>query len=417
MKVVQLITRLVHGGAQRVAIETAAFLRAKGHDVELWSGPETGPEGDLAPEARARGVPLRIFPDLVRAVSPWRDLCAVDVLARALRDASPDWLHTHSSKAGILGREAAHRVGLSRVAHTVHGFGFTPATSSVARGIYVRLERRAARWTKLLVFVSTSDLADAKSERILDEGRGGSRSADGYAGRPGRGNEERGAPDLPHVVHFPPAIDTAAFGSLEKLIAQGAARRDVLGFGDSLVVGFLGRLALQKNPRAAIESFRRLLDLAPATDARLLMVGDGPEAPALRGIVDHDPLLSGRVLFAGLQAEPIEWLAAMDLLLLPSQWEGAPLTLIEAMAAGRTVIASDLPGIAEYATDRSEAWLHPSGDIDEAARAMLALAESARRARMEDQLTELGAAARRRALCSHSREAQLEELLRLYATL
>ncbi|MFN8548900.1 MAG: glycosyltransferase [Candidatus Eisenbacteria bacterium] len=337
MKVVQLITRLVRGGAQRVAIETAAFLGERGHDVELWSGPETGPEGDLAPEARARGISLRIFPDLVRAVSPWRDFRAVRTLAHALRETQPHWLHTHSSKAGILGREAAHRIGLARVAHTVHGFGFTPHTSGLTREIYVRLERRAARQSRLLVFVSSADLAEARARKIL-------------------------VPDppalaAPRVVRFPPAVDAAAFASEEELQARGESQRARLGLGDRLVVGFLGRLAPQKDPRAAVLSFRRMLELEPASDAILLMVGDGPEAPALRGMIERDSALSGRVVLAGLQSNPIEWLSAMDLFLLPSRWEGAPLALIEAMATGRTVIASNLGGISEYADDRCEACL------------------------------------------------------------
>lgn len=384
MKIVQLITRLVHGGAQRVAVETAIDLATRGHDVELWAGTETGAEGSLWPEARARGLRVREVPHLRRAIAPLHDLAATDWLHRALRDARPDWLHTHSSKAGILGREAARRAGVPRVAHTVHGFGFTPRTNRFARTLFVRAERRAAAATDLLIFVAEAD------RRIADT----------------LGLRPRG-----ETVLVPPGIDLGPFDDPVRLRAEGEARRTALGISpDDVVLGFLGRMAEQKNPAVLIPLWRRLRAAEPSRSLRLLMVGDGPLRPALEAMTDSSAFWVGR------QAEPASWFAAMDLVLLPSLWEGAPLTVMEAMAAGREIVASDLPGVRGLLSHGTEGQLVPPNDADawlSAIRSQLARVAAARRS---GAATASGQAARRRAVSSFGRDQMLAHLRDLYSS-
>jgi glycosyltransferase involved in cell wall biosynthesis len=316
MKIVTCITRLIRGGAQRIALETAAHLTACGHDAPLWCGPETGPEGSLHQEAADRGVRIRIFPRLRRAVHPWHDALALADLARALGTERPDLLHTHSSKAGILGREAARRTNVARVVHTVHGWGFTPRTPGWMIAGFVALERRCAP-VGPMIFVNPGDREDGLRRGIVPH---------------------------PKSRIIPPGIDLGPFEDATALREIGRETRRSLGLPDDAVVaGFLGRLSDQKAPDI-------LLAVAAATarcEGRLhwLVVGDGPMAASLHQRAGANPSLAGRIHWAGLQTDAHRWLAAMDLLLLPSRWEGTPLTLMEAMAAGLPAIASDLPGV------------------------------------------------------------------------
>jgi glycosyltransferase involved in cell wall biosynthesis len=316
MKIVTCITRLIRGGAQRIALETAARLTACGHDALLWCGPETGPEGSLHREAADRGVRIRIFPHLRRAVHPWHDALALADLVHALRTERPDLLHTHSSKAGILGREAARRTSVPRVVHTVHGWGFTPRTPGWMIAGFVALERRCAP-VGPMVFVNPGDREDGLRRGIV-----------------------------PHAESriIPPGIDLGPFEDATTLHETGRETRRSLGLPDNAVIaGFLGRLSDQKAPDI-------LLAVAAVTarsqrKLHWLVVGDGPMAASLHHRAGATPSLADRVHWVGLQTDAHRWLAAMDLLLLPSRWEGTPLTLMEAMAAGLPVIASDLPGV------------------------------------------------------------------------
>jgi len=387
VKIVTLITRLIRGGAQRIALETAAELTRRGHEAPLWCGPETGPEGSLREEAEARGVRVRLFPHLRRAVDPVHDLRAFLELRRALRKERPDWLHTHSSKAGILGREAGVAAGVPGLAHTVHGWGFTPQSPPLIRALFVALERReAARCARgadrRLVFVARSDREEGVRLGILPAGAG---------------------------IVIPPGIDLEPYRDAAALAGARARRRADCGWDEGhLVGGFLGRLSPQKDPATLLETAALLADELPRL--RWLVVGDGPLAPVLRARVAADARLGQRISFRGLQAEASPWLAAMDFLLLPSLWEGTPLTVMEAMAAGTPLVASDLPGVRELLAPASDplGLLAAPGDAASFAASVRTLIGEPAQARRR------AGSARLRALEGFGRERMLERIVALY---
>jgi hypothetical protein len=147
IRVLHVITRLIVGGAQENTMLTAALLDPADFDVGIFSGPQTGPEGSLIEEVRARGIPLAIEPTLVREINPLKDLCALSALHRHIRRGRYTIVHTHSSKAGILGRWAAYLAGAPIIIHTVHGWGHHERQHPLVSRFYILLERKGpGRW-------------------------------------------------------------------------------------------------------------------------------------------------------------------------------------------------------------------------------------------------------------------------------
>ena len=164
MKITHVITRMILGGAQENTLLTVQGLQARGHDVLLVTGPSLGPEGDLLEEARSSGVRIEIVDSLRREIHPIRDLQAARDLRRTLVREQPEVVHTHSSKAGILGRAVSSWLGVPLVIHTIHGLPFHPYQSSWLRRLYIGLEKRASLWTHRLVTV-----ADAMADKLKQE--------------------------------------------------------------------------------------------------------------------------------------------------------------------------------------------------------------------------------------------------------
>src|SRR5215471_12645671 len=168
MRVTHVITRLIVGGAQENTVASVLGLRRKpGLEVNLISGPTRGPEGSLEPLVVGHPSLLTIVPELVRPVHPWKDLLAWRGLTRSFRALRADIVHTHSGKAGVLGRLAAARAGVPLIIHTIHGPSFGSFQGTAANMIFRSAERRAARVTTQFVVV-----ANAMKEQYLQAGIG-----------------------------------------------------------------------------------------------------------------------------------------------------------------------------------------------------------------------------------------------------
>src|SRR5687767_1483952 len=162
MRIVHVITRLIVGGAQENTLLSCEGQHDLGHDVTLITGPALGPEGSLMERATRHGYRVEVLDEMRRAIHPLKDFRTYRHLVRRFRELRPDVVHTHSSKAGIIGREAAAKAVVPAVVHTIHGLAFTASTSRLVNGVYKALERRAAPQTTRIVCV-----ADAMRDQSL----------------------------------------------------------------------------------------------------------------------------------------------------------------------------------------------------------------------------------------------------------
>lgn len=338
-KVFNVITKLAVGGAQETALAYCSYLDPDRWEASIVTGPERSPEGDLFGEAACRGVPVVTVPSLRRRVHPTGDLRAVVELVRLFRRERPDIVHTHSSKAGLVGRLAARIAGVPVVVHTVHGWSFHEGMSPAARAVAVTLERLAARWTWPIVVVTEVDAEIGLASRI-------------------------GQPNQYAVVRS--AIDV---DRLRRSAGSRTSARAALGIPrDAPVVGTVTRLCTQKDPETLLRAARLAAELRP--DVRFVVVGDGPLRPQVEQLLD-DLNLRGHVTLLGRRSDVETLLPGFDAFVLSSRWEGLPRVVIEAMAVGVPVVATDVGGIAEVVEDGASGLLVPSGDHIALANALL----------------------------------------------
>ncbi|MFQ5422273.1 MAG: glycosyltransferase family 4 protein, partial [Anaerolineae bacterium] len=290
------------------------------------------PEGSLIKEVRRRGVPLTIMPQLRREVSPANDMVALVKLARMMRDGRFHIVHTHSSKAGVLGRAAARLGRVPIVVHTVHGWSFHDQMSPRRRHFYVALEKLGRACGDATIVVAARDI-----EKGLAQGIGGS-------------------PADYHVIRS--GIELDRFGHPRR---ERTAVRAELGVPEeSLLVGCVTRLSPQKSPLTLVELFARVAAARPQT--RFVVVGDGP----LRGEMEARLAAVGlteRVTLTGLRRDVPELMAAFDLFVLTSLWEGLPRVLPQAMASGLPVVCTAADGSAEIVQDGVNGFLVERGDV------------------------------------------------------
>lgn len=334
-RILHLITRLIVGGAQENTLDTAAGLDPGRYGVKVISGPQTGSEGSLIEEALYRGIDLEILDCLVREVSPFRDVQAISSLVRLMRRGRYSLVHTHSSKAGILGRIAARRAGVPHIVHTVHGWSFHDWMPRTVRQLYIRLERHAARFTDRLVVVAEKDVSKG-----LDNG----------IGRPEQYSLIRSGVDLA-------AFDPSRYNSLTV--------RAELGIPAGVpVLGNAGRFSKQKNPLDWARIAGRVGREIP--DAWFLLVGDGPLRASVEAELERENI-RGRTVLTGLRRDIPAVMAAMDLFLITSLWEGLPRVIPQAMSMGIPVVAYRSDGAGEAVSHGMTGYLVEPGRIGEAA--------------------------------------------------
>jgi len=348
LRVVQVITKLEVGGAQETVLATAEWFRDDPTvEVVTLAGPDDGSDGLLWDRARAGGLDVRVVTDLRWPIRPRQDVRAVRALVAAFADLDADVVHTHSGKAGLVGRVAAGRAGRP-VLHTVHGWSTVVTARPPRRQVYTLLERALARRTERLVVVTERDRGLGLALGV-------------------------GRPEQYVVVRSP--IDEAAAVTARN--GRGAWR-ERLGLGpDDVVVGVVGRLADPKDPLTVVDAVARLAPRMPGL--RLVFVGDGPLSGAVAGAAACHGV-ADRVVLAGEQPRAAEAVGAFDVAVLSSRWEGLPRTVVEAAAAGVPVVANPVGGVEEVVTDGVTGLLYPVGDAEALAGALAALHDDPARA-------------------------------------
>jgi len=329
VRIVHLITRLIVGGAQENTILTCEELARLGHEVTLLAGPTCGPAGSLVDRARAGPYRTIVVDSLRRPLHPVRDLAALRTLRELLRDLRPDVVHTHSSKAGILGRRAARQVGAACIVHTIHGLAFDAYQGPAARRVYRAAERRAARWSHRLIAVCR-DMADRAA-------------AAGLAPR------ERIA-----VVYS--GMDAASFREAEG--ARDEVRR-LWGAGpDAFIFLKIARLFHLKGHRFVLPALAEVARRHP--EARLVLAGDGILRPDLEAMARRLGV-ADRVRFLGLlppEAIPrILW--ASDAVVHAGLREGLARVLPQAGFCRRPVVTYDVGGAREVVETGVNGYLLP----------------------------------------------------------
>ena len=343
MRILHIITRLIVGGAQQNTITSCNAQHLAGNKVCLVYGPIYGPEGSLLPEAQKSGAQIMELAALRRPVLPLHDWFAYRSLRKIIRQFKPDVVHTHSSKAGIVGRAAAWAESVPAVIHTVHGLPFHNRQINLVYDSYVFLERWAARRCHKILGVT-----QAMCDTFLAHG----------IGKAGMFEMVPSGMDISHYAPQPQARKTIR----EKYhIAP-----------DAPVVGLLGRLDPLKGQDDLLDIAPELVRQFPGL--KLMFVGGGWHRKHLEQRIQKEGLESV-VIFTGLvqPSEVSQYLAAMDVNTLPSYQEGQPRTLVQSLLSGCVIVGYDAGGIPEVCLDGKTGRLAAVGNRSELCDAIASL--------------------------------------------
>jgi glycosyltransferase involved in cell wall biosynthesis len=370
LRVLEMIDTPMLGGGQVHLLTLARHLDASLFDVSIAS--TTG--GPLEDEARKAGLPF--IPVQVRKTALGKTRRAI---AEVLRERGIDILHTHGGVAGLVGRRAAAKAGTPVVVHTLHGIHYLHYRNPFLRYLLVLMERKLARVTDAVIFVSRADYDRGARHRLVP---------------------------FPKMRLIRNGVeDPGAAGP------GGERRREALRESLKLehpIIGAVSRLHRQKGVvhllRAAPEILRR------RPEARIVIVGGGPLEPELRRLATRLGL-DRRVLLLGERSDARDILALFDVFVLPSLWEGLPLVLIEAAMLGKPIVAADIDGVREVLRGGATGLLVPPARPDALAAAVVRLLDDPGFA------ARLGAAARAEIPAEFTLERMIKETQNLYLDL
>jgi glycosyltransferase involved in cell wall biosynthesis len=383
VKVLRVIARLNMGGPALHVAYLSAGLRERGYETTLVAGTLARGEDSMSFVAEELGVRIERIPELSREISPLHDARAVAQLAALIRRERPQILHTHTAKAGTVGRVAAMLSGDARppiVVHTFHGHVLRGYFDPVRAYGFRLLERWLARSTTRLIAVGPQVRDDLVALGVAPREK--------FAViRLGIELEERVAADAD----------------------ERSATRRLLGVPeDAFVVGWIGRMTGVKNTGDVLGALSELRDRG--VDAYLLMVGDGPDRERVERRA-HELGVVRRCLFVGYQEEVAPWYAALDAMILPSVNEGTPVSAIESLAARRPVVATRVGGVPDVVEDGEDGFLVDPGSTDD-------LAERLERLARDPELRErMGDHGRGRVLERYAVSRLVDDMDRLYKEL
>lgn len=348
MRIVHIITRMIVGGAQEnTRFNCLDLVRDYGDDVTLITGPSLGAEGSLLDKYQDPDLKTILVPELIRSIRPWTDLRAARILQKHLTQLRPDVVHTHSAKAGILGRSVAWKLKIPCVVHTVHGAPFHPYQAWPVRKFYQICERWAARRCHRLISV-----ADAMTD-LLVEAKIAERSK---------------------FVTIYSGMDIEPFLNADQNRLQ--LRKDLGIRPEDIVVGKIARLFHLKGHQYLLACAQRVVQADPRI--RFLLVGDGILRESLEKEIASMGL-KNHFIFTGLVPphEIPDLIGAMDMLMHVSLREGLARALPQALLAGKPVISYDIDGAKEVVIEGQTGILLPPKSTQPLGDAILKLANDA----------------------------------------
>jgi len=347
MRTAHVITRLIIGGAQENTLFNVDDQHHLfGDDVCLITGPGAGPEGSLEQHARKRGLNLIVLPELIRSLNPLQDLQALNAIRQTLRHFRPEIVHTHSSKAGILGRLAANQLKLPAV-HTIHGASFHYGQPAPLHFACRCAEKLAARWCQHFISV-----CDAMTRQYV----------------------LAGIAPVDRFTTIYSGMDVERF--LNPAVPPAEIRTRLNLSQSDIVFGKVGRLFNLKGHNYLIEAAATVASRVP--NAKFLLVGDG----SLRQIYQQRIQqlgLTDRFRFTGLVPpdQVPDFIHAMDVVVHTSDWEGLPRVVPQGLLAAKPVVAFDIDGTPEVCIEGVTGCLVPHRNIELLASGMIRLAQDA----------------------------------------
>ncbi len=336
MRIARIIGRLNVGGPAQHAISLTAGLDPARFVTTLITGVGERDEGDLSAEARARGVQPVVIRELGPRIQLGRDFLALGKLVRLLGRLRPDLVHTHTAKAGALGRVAARLAGVPIIVHTFHGHVLEGYFSPSRTRLFLQIERALARITHRIITVSPRVRHDLLAKGI-------------------------GRPEQVEVV--PLGLDLARFQ--HGPVSPPRLREKLAIPPDAPLLGIVGRLVPIKDHPTLFQALALLQTHGPAP--HLIVAGDGERREALKRLA-QDLGLASRIHFLGWRNDLEAILGELDVVICCSKNEGTPVALIEAMAAGVPVLSTDVGGVGDLIVHGETGWLVPSGNPSALAR-------------------------------------------------
>ena len=330
-KIIHIITRLDKGGSADIVLKLSEELKKRGYDVCIISGLTTDPVADIEGFTKETGIKIGVIPYLQRDINPLKDIRAFFYLFRFLRREKPLIAHLHTSKAGFIGRIAARLAGVKCIVYTTHGHIFYGYFSRLKTWLFISMERIASCFCDAITTLTEKEKGEFLSLKIAKENK---------------------------IIPVPNGLDISPFSKAKR----GIIRRE-LGIDDKTVlIGWIGRFEPVKGPDIFLSVCKKLHDMSD-DGVMAVMAGDGSLFEDIRR--QRDMLgLNKFLLLLGYRNDIIPLLADIDMLVLTSLNEGFGMVILEAMAAGKPVVAHNVGGVAELIVDNATGYMVKKGDID-----------------------------------------------------
>ncbi|MBU1862816.1 MAG: glycosyltransferase family 4 protein [Candidatus Omnitrophica bacterium] len=380
IKIAHVITRMIIGGAQENTLLSVEGLHANAeYDVDLITGPAIGPEGTLLDRAYKNKISVLLIHEMRRNLNVYYDTIAFIKLYKLFKSKKYDIVHTHSSKAGILARAAAHIANVPVIIHSIHGLAYHRFENQVLNIIYIYVERLVSRWTQKIITVCPEMTRKALAEKV-------------------------GTPEQYQTIYS--GIETERFTTASK--SDATLLRNELDIPENaLVVGKIARLFYLKGHTYLLPAIKKVIDRKPNT--YFLLVGDG----ILKNMLQHEAKKLGidrHIRFVGL-VKPEEiprYVQCMDIVVHLSLREGLPRVVPQAFLCKKPVVVYDIDGAYNIVEDGKNGFLIPPKSIDMISEKILFLIEN------KDVRSKMGMDGYHKAIDLFPYERMVKELDALY---